>query len=267
VPSPTPHTLAALWGSHSIRLYSTLSPQIPPLYPEVWCGCSAAIAHTQCLDEHGVESDALLDVQLAEDVFTDRLEAEYVVACGQAEAEAMRTHPELCREIASKINSSGSGVMQQDELQILVKHLDPAFINVPTNQIQIQDPKIKALIGKESEALGQYLSITYEENWVRAPTHAVQLVETCLRREIESCFVQIKVFHSFLHTFLGLAPKTAFPPSKPGVYEVVWEGGVRYRTKPNYQSIADEEDLALPQTQFEVREFIIGDDGVSTIAE
>merc|ERR1719469_1680457 len=48
----------------------------------------------------------------------------------------------LCREIVSKMDSSGDGVMQQDELQILVKHLDPAFINVPTNQIQITDPKI-----------------------------------------------------------------------------------------------------------------------------
>ena len=71
------------------------------------------------------------------------------------------------------MDSSGDGDMQQDELQILVKHLDPAFINVPTNQIQIQDPKIKALIGRESEALVEYLSNTYEENWVRAVTCAI----------------------------------------------------------------------------------------------
>ena len=81
---------------------------------------------------------------------------------------------------------------------------------------------------------------------------------------IERCFVQIKVFHQFL----GLGDKTTgFPASKPGVYEVAWEGGVRYRTKPNYQSVADDEQLALPQTQFEVKEFVIGDDGVSTVVE
>ena len=79
----------------------------------------------------------------------------------------------LCREIASKINISGNGVMQQDELQILVKHLDPAFINVPINQIEITDPKIKALIGKEAEVLVQYLSNTYNVNWVRAITCAL----------------------------------------------------------------------------------------------
>merc|ERR1712028_178995 len=140
----------------------------------------------------------------------------------------------LCREIVNKLDSSGDGIMQQDELRILVKHLDPAYINVPTDQIQIQDPKVKALVGKSKETLVEYLSNTYEENW-------------------------IKVFHSFL----GLGDKsTGFPPSKPGVYEVAWEGGVRYRTKPNYQSIADEEQLALPQTQFEVKEFILGDDGL-----
>ena len=80
------------------------------------------------------------------------------------------------------MDSSGDGVMQQDELQILVKHLDPAFINVPTNQIQITDPKINALIGKETEALVQYLSNTYEENWVRALTCAVDCRARVLRR-------------------------------------------------------------------------------------
>jgi len=65
------------------------------------------------------------------------------------------------------------------------------------------------------------------------------------------------------HQFLGLGDKTTgFLASKPGVYEVVWQGGVRYRTKPNYQSVADDEQLALPQTQFEVKEFVIGDDGL-----
>jgi len=136
----------------------------------------------------------------------------------------------LCREIVNKLDSSGDGIMQQDELRILVKHLDPAYINVPTDQIQIQDPKVKALVGKSKETLVEYLSHTYEENW-------------------------IKVFHQFL----GLGDKSAgFPPSQPGVYEVAWEGGVRYRSDPEYQSIADDEQLALPQTQFEVKQFVIG---------
>ena len=81
---------------------------------------------------------------------------------------------------------------------------------------------------------------------------------------IERCFVQIKVFHEFL----GLGDKTTgFPPSKPGVYEIAWEGGMRYRTKPSYQNIADEEQLTVPQTQFEVKGFILGDDAVSTCVE
>ena len=50
--------------------------------------------------------------------------------------------------------------------------------------------------------------------------------------------------------------------SKPGVYKVAWEGGVHvgYRTKSNYQSIAVEEQIALPRTQFEVKEIVLGDD-------
>jgi hypothetical protein len=140
------------------------------------------------------------------------------------------TKNKLCREIVDKLDSSGDGIMQQDELRILVKHLDPAYINVPTDQIQIQDPKVKALVGKSKETLVEYLSHTYEENW-------------------------IKVFHQFL----GLGDKSSgFPPSQPGVYEVAWEGGVRYRSNPEYQSIADDEQLALPQTQFEVKQFVIG---------
>lgn len=140
----------------------------------------------------------------------------------------------LCREIVHKLDSTSDGVMQQDELKIIVKHLDPTFINVPTNQIQIEDPKLKALIGKETEALVLHLSDTYDGHW-------------------------IQVFHQFL----GLGNKsTEFAASKPGVYTVSWFGGIRYRTEPDYQSIADEEEIALPQTQYEVREFITGEDGL-----
>ena len=75
---------------------------------------------------------------------------------------------------------------------------------------------------------------------------------------------QIQVFHQFL----GLGNKsTEFAASKPGVYTVSWFGGIRYRTEPDYQSIADEEEIALPQTQYEVREFITGEDGVTAVAE
>ena len=70
---------------------------------------------------------------------------------------------------------------------------------------------------------------------------------------------QIKVFHAFL----GLGEKkTGFPASTPGMYEVIWEGGVRYRTAPKYQSIAEKELLALPETQYEIEDFVTGEDGV-----
>ena len=74
--------------------------------------------------------------------------------------------------------------------------------------------------------------------------------------------VQVSVFHSFLG--LGVqAGQTAQP--EPGVFKVVWEGGVRYRNSPNYTDIADQEQLALPGTEFEIADFEKGNEANSKV--
>ena len=66
-----------LWQPSPCLSPDAVADKVPPhLYPDFWCDCSASIAHTQCLHEHGVEPDALVDVQLAVDVFAERLREE-----------------------------------------------------------------------------------------------------------------------------------------------------------------------------------------------
>jgi len=61
---------------------------------------------------------------------------------------------------------------------------------------------------------------------------------------------------------LSASDPVSFPPSEPGVFEVVHEGGIRYRNEPVFHTISDCKQLALPQTQYEIRELVTGDDGL-----
>jgi len=133
-----------------------------------------------------------------------------------------------CMEIVDKLDTDNNGVMSKAELQLLVKHLYPNFINIPAANIKLDDPKIVALNGKTKAELVAHLEKTCDETWVT-------------------------VFHQFLGCVEGDPPD--FPECTPGVYSVVWEGGVRYRNSPNYQDIADYEQLALPETEFEISHF------------
>jgi len=133
-----------------------------------------------------------------------------------------------CAEIVDKLDTDGNGRMSATELRILVKHLYPNFINTPADKIDLSHPKIQALDGKSKAELISHLDLTCDETWV-----------------------------SVFHQFLGCAKDTKvdYGECQPGVYKVVWEGGVRYRRSPSYQDIADDEQLALPETEFEIVHF------------
>eukprot|EP00656_Telonema_subtile_P054119 TRINITY_DN799_c0_g1_i5.p1 TRINITY_DN799_c0_g1~~TRINITY_DN799_c0_g1_i5.p1 ORF type:complete len:368 (-),score=106.31 TRINITY_DN799_c0_g1_i5:87-1190(-) len=145
-------------------------------------------------------------------------------------AHASEVKRKQCEEIVDHLDSSGDGVLQAEELQLLVKHLYPNFINVCVKDIPLDDPKIKALDGKTKAELVEHLNTTCDDTWVN-------------------------VFHQFIGKG---EKKQEFAACKPGVYSVCWEGGVRYRLSPNYQDIADEEQLALPDTHFDIEHFAQG---------
>jgi len=133
-----------------------------------------------------------------------------------------------CEDIVDHLDSSNDGILQADELQLLVKHLYPNFINVCVKDIPLDNEKIKALDGKTKEELVEHLNNTCDDTWVN-------------------------VFHQFIGK--GDTKPGVFDPCEPGVYSVCWEGGVRYRHTPNYQDIVDAEQLALPDTHFDIEHF------------
>ena len=71
-----------------------------------------------------------------------------------------------CQEIVDKLDTDGNGVMSKKELQLLVKHLYPNFINIPAANIKLDDPKIQALNGKTKAELVEHLEATCDETWV-----------------------------------------------------------------------------------------------------
>eukprot|EP00656_Telonema_subtile_P054121 TRINITY_DN799_c0_g2_i3.p1 TRINITY_DN799_c0_g2~~TRINITY_DN799_c0_g2_i3.p1 ORF type:complete len:362 (-),score=133.67 TRINITY_DN799_c0_g2_i3:110-1195(-) len=105
--------------------------------------------------------------------------------------------------------------------------LYPEFINTPEHTIPTSHARIVPLLNKTTGELVQHLNSSCDQTWV-------------------------EVFHAFL----GLGAKTeATAMPEAGVWHVIWEGGVRYRNSPNYTDIAEQEQLALPGTEFEIAEF------------
>jgi len=144
----------------------------------------------------------------------------------------------LCREIVSHFDANGDGIMQAEELRLLVKHLDPEMLHIPQREISLGDQKIKTLQDKPAEQLVQYLSATYDEPKVR-----------------------------MLHQFLGLTARAQCSGSaaEPGVYRVVWSEGIRYRYSPSLQDIVDgsgldPEELLEPDTEVPIAEIVVGQD-------
>ena len=94
----------------------------------------------------------------------------------------------------------------------MVKHLDVRYWNTPVEAVSMNDKTIVALTGKSKDHVADYIELAYEEDWVR-------------------------VFHQFL----GLGDlKTGFTKLEPGVFEVIWPGGIRLRQSPNPMDVQNE---------------------------
>merc|ERR1712139_764007 len=86
-----------------------------------------------------------------------------------ASSETINSGPklQLIEQIVNHMDTSADGIMQKDELKIMVKHLDPTFVNTPAHEIQIDDPKILALADKPRADLVCYLRDNYDIAWIR----------------------------------------------------------------------------------------------------
>lgn len=111
----------------------------------------------------------------------------------------------VCQEIVDALDKSGDGVVSPWELQLMVKHLDAQWSRTPVDQVPMSDPTILHLTGKSKEEITSYIEMAYDEDWTR-------------------------VFHQFLG--LG-ATNTGAPKMAPGLFKVVWPGGIRLRRSPN----------------------------------
>eukprot|EP00658_Telonema_sp_P-2_P080115 TRINITY_DN7903_c0_g2_i2.p3 TRINITY_DN7903_c0_g2~~TRINITY_DN7903_c0_g2_i2.p3 ORF type:complete len:141 (+),score=48.25 TRINITY_DN7903_c0_g2_i2:193-615(+) len=106
------------------------------------------------------------------------------------ETEVNQKKMQQCVEIVDTLDTSKDGILQPEELQLLVKHLYPCFINVCVKDIPLDNPKIKAFDQKNKEELAKYLYAECDETWV-----------------------------SVFHGFLGRGEKKSdFPKCEPGVY-------------------------------------------------
>ena len=119
--------------------------------------------------------------------------------------------------------------MQLDELRLLVKHLDPEFVNANPEEISVTDPKIavdktellltrdrlsscvlQALIDQSKEKTIQYLTTTYDMAWVHANLSALALpcllCSTSRSSHMPNCAALTrKAAASILHSSLGPA--------------------------------------------------------------
>jgi len=111
----------------------------------------------------------------------------------------------ICAELVEALQNLGEGSIRPKQLQLMVKHLEECYRDTPVEAVSMSDKTIVALTGKSNDHIADYIELAYEEDWVR-------------------------VFHQFLG--LG-ALWTGFTKLEPGVFEVIWPGGIRLRQSPN----------------------------------
>lgn len=154
----------------------------------------------------------------------------------------------MCDEIVDSLDLDKNNVMSWNEIQNLVKNLHPRYSQVPTSAVEVTDPEVLRLNGMSKSDLAQYLATEVDYSWVLA-----------------------------YHMFLGLSGDSRAALGKmfePGVYEVVWMGGVRYRNSNSYSDVyegsptesAAEMPIASVGQTYRIRFFVKGDTGDDTEA-
>jgi len=135
----------------------------------------------------------------------------------------------VCQEVVDALDKSGDGAVSPWELQLMVKHLDAQWSRTPVDQVPMSDPTIVHLTGKSKEEIASYIEMAYDEDWTR-------------------------VFHQFL----GLGATNTFAKMVPGVFKVVWPGGIRLRHSPNQTDCLT--DIVQFSSQLLVSRFDYSDD-------
>jgi len=129
----------------------------------------------------------------------------------------------ICLEIVEALENSAQGRLGPKQLKLLVKHLDPKWSDEPVDDIP--DDCINKMRGMSKIALAHYIQSLYDEEWIR-----------------------------MYHQIKGLAPvESTIDPSVPGIFEVTYLGGVRYRCSANSEDTSEE--IAEPEDRFSMTRF------------
>eukprot|EP00658_Telonema_sp_P-2_P036500 TRINITY_DN2638_c0_g1_i1.p1 TRINITY_DN2638_c0_g1~~TRINITY_DN2638_c0_g1_i1.p1 ORF type:complete len:370 (+),score=140.18 TRINITY_DN2638_c0_g1_i1:113-1222(+) len=143
----------------------------------------------------------------------------------------------IAKEVVDGLDTNKDGVMQFEEVQVLVKNLHPKFVNKNPTEITPDVPEMQVLNGMSKDQLVNHLATTVDTNWLVA-----------------------------FHQFLGLSGSAdaCNKSFEPGVYKVVWEGGVQYRKSNSYADVffgntGDKEvPIASTGQHYRIRHFVPG---------
>ena len=136
-------------------------------------------------------------------------------------------------------------------MRFLCKHLDEELMFVDLDDVSVDAECVIEMKGKGRADLAQYIIQTYQEDWV---------VHTLCLRAYPDCICLLVVLQiRVLHHFVGVsAVNTDFDKSTPGVYQIVWYGGVRARNSPQMNDIEtrnQEDDIAPCDAQYPITRF------------
>lgn len=147
--------------------------------------------------------------------------------------------------------------MQAEEVQGLIKNMYPEFIDTPYQDIPLSHAKVQALDGMSKLDLVDHLVAEMDDGWVHA--------------------------YAMMLGISGDADKAGAIRCDPGIYEVIWPGGVRYRDVNRYNAVVEKRSSfkhkesevvprAMPGQTFRIKTFVKGelqlhDAGKDVVAE
>ena len=70
----------------------------------------------------------------------------------------------VCRLLVSSLMTSSVLLLQ--DIQLLVKHLEPQYENTAVGAVPLSDPACTALEGKTKTQVVIYIKETYDDEWV-----------------------------------------------------------------------------------------------------
>merc|ERR1711907_145230 len=165
-----------------------------------------------------------------------------------AEEERARIRAEQkrawCTKIVEALDTNHNGKMDAEEVQGLVKNMHPEFLETPIEDIPLDHPHVQALDGMSKLDLVDHLCNTMDDGWLHA--------------------------YAMLLGLSGDPERAKAIEVNPGIYEVIWPGGVRYRDSNRYNAIVEKRKSAkdgskavvgraAPGQTFRIKHFVSGD--------